>query len=68
MPRIIAAKRLADALKEAGYPLPNNCAEVRMVIKPTGAIMIQYDVYATDEILGQLGRALQSLTVEIKEE
>lgn len=64
MARIIHSKRLADALKAEGYPLPEACAEVRIVIRPTGAIMFQYDVFATDEILGKLGRALQSLTTE----
>jgi hypothetical protein len=58
MPRIIDSRRLAEFLKAEGYPLPDSCAEMRMIVKPTGVILIQYDVMATDELCQLLGRAL----------
>ena len=58
MPRVIDSRRLAEFLKAEGYPLPDSCAEVRMIVKPTGVILIQYDVMATDELCRLLGRAL----------
>jgi hypothetical protein len=58
MAQVIDSRRLADFLKAEGYPLPESCAEVRMIVRPTGAILIEYDVLATAELLQLLGRAL----------
>ena len=63
MAKLLAGRRLYDALKAVDYPLPDNCGEVRLVLTPQGAIMIHYDVFVTDELLGKLGRALSALAV-----
>jgi len=62
MAKVMNSQRLAAFLKAEGYPLPESCAEVRMIVRPTGVIYIEYDVMATDELLRLLGRALIAFT------
>lgn len=55
------AFRLAAALKAEGFPLPDQCREARVVMGVDKVLMIEYDVFLTDEDLSKLGRAMQKV-------
>lgn len=57
---IATSYRLAEALKAEGFPLPVECASVRLLMSGPGEpMMLQYDVYLSTDDLAKLGRALQ---------
>ena len=58
---LISTARLADALKAEGFPVPDQCAEARLLMPVRGVFTIEYRVFVTSENLGKLGRALQRL-------
>lgn len=49
---------LYDALKAEGFILPNECAEVRLLMPIEGLFQLNYTVNLTDEDLVKVGRAL----------
>ena len=59
--RIITTRDLAQALEAEGYPLPEGCREVRLIMGVNTAFLLQFDVLVRDDKLEQLGRALQRL-------
>jgi hypothetical protein len=61
MSRIIGTFRLLEALMAEGFPIPDECREARLVMGVDCALVIQYEVFVTDENLLKLGRALQRL-------
>ena len=58
---LVSTRGLAEALKAEGFPIPEHCAEARLLMPATGAFMLEYRVFVTADYLGQLGRALQRL-------
>ena len=62
--RLMSTRRLAEALKAEGFPLPEDCSEVRLVMGVNQAMLLQFDVYVRAENLVRLGRAL----IRIEEE
>ena len=58
---MVNTRRLVDALKDEGFPMPDQCREARVVMGVDRAFMVQYDVFLTNEDLAKLGRALQSV-------
>ncbi len=49
---------LIEALKAEGYPVPEECADVRLSIPVDGALELHLVQFLTSERLAQLGRAL----------
>jgi hypothetical protein len=54
---IMTTRALYEALKAEGFPLPENCGEVRLVMGVNAVMLLQYDVFITDENLARLGLA-----------
>ena len=61
MKLLTGGKALVEALRAEGYPLPEHVAEMRLVITPSRAMMLQYDLFISEEDLGRLGRAFVRL-------
>ena len=61
MSTVIGTFRLEHALKAENFPLPEDCAEARLVMEPNSPFQIEYRVNVTTENLAKLGRALQRL-------
>lgn len=61
MSRLITTYSLVDALKEEGFPLPDECREARLVMAVDSVFIMQYDVMITQENLGKLGKAFQRM-------
>lgn len=59
--RVVTTRRLVDALKAEGFPLPDDCRDARLIMGVNSAFMLQYDVFVSAENLGKFGRALQRL-------
>lgn len=49
---------LGNALRDEGFDLPKECADVRLMIPVDGIFQLQYEVNVYGESLAQLGRAL----------
>lgn len=58
MPKVISGYGLYQALKDEGYELPEECADVQLVMPVDGMIQLEMRVNLTDETLAMLGRAL----------
>ena len=54
----VAGYGLYEALQEEGYTLPDETADVRLVLPVDGIIQLQLIINMTDVTLAQLGRAL----------
>jgi hypothetical protein len=61
MEQIAGTFRLLEALKAEGFSMPEECREARLVMGVDCALVIEFDVYVTNENLVKLGRALQRL-------
>ena len=64
MAYLLSTRRLVDALKAEGFPLPDDCAEARLVMRPADTFMIEYRVFVSEENLRKFGRALQRIADE----
>jgi len=60
----MSTRPLDAALKAEGFPLPENCREVRLVLGVDAAMLLQYDVFVTSEDLDRLGRAFVRMAEE----
>src|SRR4029450_451179 len=52
---IMTTRALYEAVKAEGFPLPENCGEVLVVMGVNAVMLLQYDVFITDENLARLG-------------
>lgn len=62
MIRAVMAYGLYQALKDEGYELPKECADVELVMPVDGIFRLRMLVNLTNESLAQLGRALIRLS------
>lgn len=62
MIRVITAYGLYEALKDEGFELPKECADVELVMPVDGIFKLRLIVNMTDVTLPQLGRALIRLS------
>lgn len=58
---IRSGRRLVDALKAEGFPLPDYVREARLIMTAQHAIVVQYDLFIGSDDLARLGRALVRL-------
>ncbi len=61
MARVISTYGLYEALKAEGFLLPDECADVQMLMPIDGMYQLAYKVNLRDEDLVKLGRALVRL-------
>lgn len=57
---------LIEALKEEGFPLPEECREARLIMGVDSVLMMQYDVFLTSENTVKLGKALVKVGERVK--
>ena len=62
MSKAVSTYGLVGALKEQGFPLPDECREARLVMGSGSAFMLQTDQFLTTEDLGKIGRALVKMS------
>lgn len=59
-------RALGSELQKRGL-LPDNCREARLVVSVDGALVIQYEVYVTDEMLAAMGATFLDVAERIRE-
>lgn len=59
MATAISTMGLYQALKDVGYPLPEQCRDVSLHLGIDSAVMLHFDVFVNPEQLDKLGQALQ---------
>lgn len=57
MSRILSTRDLDKYLKAEGFPLPDDCAEIRLLLGVNKPFILQYDIFVSGENLARLGRA-----------
>ena len=59
--RIPTGSELYEALLKEGFRLPENCADVKMIMPIDGMFQLMYTVNLTGHELAKVGRALERI-------
>jgi hypothetical protein len=62
----MTTRALHAALQVEGFTLPENCREVRLILGVDAVMLLQFDVFVTDENLARLGRAFLRMSEKEK--
>lgn len=59
MQRLPTTRALLGALKAEGFPVPDECADIEILLPAHGVFQMRFLVFLTGERLAQFGRALE---------
>ena len=64
--KFIGGERLGTALIDAGFSLPRNCRNVRLITEWDNAVSLQFEVFLEPDDLDKVSAALARLAKEAR--
>ena len=59
MAEVVGGTNLYAALKQVGFPIPEECGDIALVLPVDGIMMLRYSTFVTGENLVKLAEALK---------